>query len=109
MIHSEDAPALETELHKQFSDAQVNKVNSRKEFFRVPLLAVREVVNSMGIEAHWTLKAEAMEYRETMALERARAKQEGEAKPIQAGVIENSELGMMDSAHVEGGPSPELG
>lgn len=35
MIFSEDAPALESALHKTFHDKRVNKVNNRKEFFRV--------------------------------------------------------------------------
>ncbi|WP_410745680.1 DUF4041 domain-containing protein, partial [Clostridium neonatale] len=35
MIFSNDAPKLENELHKIFSNHQVNKVNSKKEFFRV--------------------------------------------------------------------------
>lgn len=69
MIHGEDAPALEAELHKRFHDRQVNKVNKRKEFFRVGVGQVRLVVDAMGIEAHWTLAAEAKEYRESQALE----------------------------------------
>lgn len=73
MLHSTDAPTLENELHKIFQDNQVNKVNSRKEFFRVPLSRIREQVESMKIEAHWTMKAEAREYRESIALGRDRA------------------------------------
>lgn len=69
MIHSEDAPALERELHRRFSARQVNRVNQRKEFFRVDAKEVRVVVEEMGIIAHWTLTAEAMEYRESLALE----------------------------------------
>lgn len=38
MIFSEDAPALENSLHQRHSDRKVNKVNPRKEFFRIPLL-----------------------------------------------------------------------
>ena len=34
MILSEDAPALELQLHKHFLLNQINKVNHRKEFFR---------------------------------------------------------------------------
>nr|WP_136921297.1 GIY-YIG nuclease family protein [Polyangium aurulentum] len=35
LIPSEDAPALEHALHQRFVRSQVNKVNPRKEFFRV--------------------------------------------------------------------------
>lgn len=71
MIYSEDAPTLETELHKIFAKYQVNKVNPRKEFFRLPIEQVRDHVNSKGIDAHWTILAEAAQYRETLALEKS--------------------------------------
>jgi hypothetical protein len=62
---------LETALHKKFIQAQVNKVNRRKEFFRVALRDVRSVVDELGIDAKWTITAVAREYRETKALEEA--------------------------------------
>ena len=74
MIHAEDAPALETELHKRFEAHQVNKVNPRKEFFRVGISDIRAMVGQMGIEAKWTMKAEAREYRESQAMMRAESR-----------------------------------
>jgi hypothetical protein len=71
MLASDDAPALETELHRRFLERQVNKVNKRKEFFRVSLKELREAAAEMGLDASWTLTAEAAQYRETMALEQA--------------------------------------
>ncbi|WP_367616423.1 DUF4041 domain-containing protein [Corallococcus exercitus] len=71
LIHSEDAPSLERELHKRFVREQVNKVNPRKEFFRVALQNIRQVVDGMGLQAQWTMTAEAREFRETQAVERA--------------------------------------
>ncbi|HDL7645865.1 TPA: DUF4041 domain-containing protein [Yersinia enterocolitica] len=68
MIYSEDAPSLENELHKEFKESQVNKVNPRKEFFNVSLSEIKALIDSMNIETHWTLKAEAHEYRESLAL-----------------------------------------
>lgn len=65
MIWAEDAPALETELHRTFQKNQVNKVNSRKEFFRLKLKDIREVIEARGIDIHWTMAAEAREYRES--------------------------------------------
>ena len=70
MIYNEDAPSLETTLHRVFTDFQINKVNPRKEFFRVGIKDIREVLDKIGIEAKWTMLAEAKEYRETMAMER---------------------------------------
>ena len=70
MILSDDAPALETRLHRHFLLAQVNKVNPRKEFFRIGLSDLRAQIEGFGIEAHWTLASAAAEYRETLAIER---------------------------------------
>lgn len=70
MIYNDDAPCLETTLHRVFADFQVNKVNPRKEFFRIGIKDIREVLEKIGIDAKWTMVAEAKEYRETMAMER---------------------------------------
>src|SRR5699024_8520882 len=35
MIFSDDAPALETILHQHFDAQRVNRINPRKEFFRI--------------------------------------------------------------------------
>nr|WP_093192626.1 DUF4041 domain-containing protein [Thiocapsa sp. KS1] len=68
LIWSEDAPALETALHHEFMREQVNKVNPRKEFFQVPLAAIRRQLEAKGIQASWTMTAAAAEYRESLAL-----------------------------------------
>lgn len=44
MIFSDDAPALETALHRAFEDRKVNMINQRREFFRVTLDEIKEVV-----------------------------------------------------------------
>ncbi|MGL5967790.1 MAG: DUF4041 domain-containing protein [Kluyvera sp.] len=69
MIYSEDAPSLEKHLHKVFFDKQVNKVNSRKEFFNVGIKDIKSSIKEMNIDAHWTMFAEAKEYRESLAIE----------------------------------------
>ena len=79
MIHSADAPSLENNLHSEFEDSQVNKVNPRKEFFRVPISKIKEKVEKMGLEVHWTLKAEAIEYRESLQVEKRKATSNVEA------------------------------
>ena len=70
MIWSEDAPRLEAQLHKVFVRAQVNKVNPRKEFFKVPLSEIRGYLDHQGVNASWTMAAAAAEFRETIALEK---------------------------------------
>ncbi|MBI1190741.1 MAG: DUF4041 domain-containing protein [Tepidisphaera sp.] len=71
IILSDDAPALETKLHKHFLLRQVNKVNHRKEFFRAALSDIRSEIESLGVEARWTMLSEAKEFRESQAIERA--------------------------------------
>lgn len=74
MIFSDDAPGLETILHQYFDVNRVNKVNPRKEFFRVDLEDIKRVV----LENHnATVKfidiPDALEYRETIKMEAVKA------------------------------------
>lgn len=46
LIFSEDAPALETALHRAFEDRKLNMVNTRREFFRVSLDEIKDVVKN---------------------------------------------------------------
>ena len=81
LINSDDAPALESMLHKRFLYHQVNKANRRKEFFKVGLSDIRKLVEEVKHDEEvnhdvkikkdviWTLTAEAREYRETQAIE----------------------------------------
>ena len=70
MIFSENAPELETALHRHFLTSQVNKLNPRKEFFRVPIARIRQELENLDIKTRWTMTAAAKEYRETLSLER---------------------------------------
>lgn len=69
MIWSENAPELEKALHRKFVQTQINKVNPRKEFFKLTIAEIKSEVASRGLEASWTLAAEAREFRETLAIE----------------------------------------
>lgn len=69
IIESDDAPALEHTLHQELALMQMNKVNPRKEFFRVKLEDIRALVEKHGLSVKWTMAAEAAEYRETLAIE----------------------------------------
>ncbi|TZF93787.1 DUF4041 domain-containing protein [Chryseobacterium panacisoli] len=69
MIYAEDAPALEKQLHKKFLKSQLNKINPRKEFFKLNIHDIRNYLDSMNISCKWTLAAEAKQYRETLKLE----------------------------------------
>ena len=69
LIFSEDAPALETRLHKHFAMMQLNKANYRKEFFRIDLQHLREEIDKLNLSVKW-MASEAREYRETLAIEK---------------------------------------
>lgn len=71
LIASEDAPGLENRLHRAMAELRVNKVNMKKEFFRIGIKDIREIMDKIGVRAEWTLAAKAQEYRETLALEDA--------------------------------------
>ncbi len=71
MIFSNDAPALERQLHKHFVISQLNKVNHRKEFFRVELSQIRREIEDLGLSTKWTMTSEAREYRESLVIEQA--------------------------------------
>ncbi len=70
MIQADDAPAFETALHRMLMDRQVNKVNPRKEFFRINIAEIRSLVEGMGVQASWTMTAECKQYKESQAFER---------------------------------------
>ena len=69
MIFSEDAPNLENKLHKRFSNRRVNQVNFRKEFFKVNIDEVADVIKQ---EFDQTLEitklAQAEEYNRTLQI-----------------------------------------
>jgi Domain of unknown function (DUF4041)/Meiotically up-regulated gene 113 len=68
MIYSDEAPTLENELHKAFTNKKVNMLNYRKEFFNVTLDEIEEKVKEIGLDAEFSRLPEAMEYRETIAI-----------------------------------------
>jgi hypothetical protein len=71
MIQSDDAPALERALHLHFMAGQMNKVNPRKEFYRVGLTTIRQEIEKRGLQASWTMRAAAAQYKESLAIDKA--------------------------------------
>ncbi len=67
LVFSEDAPGLESELHRRFQDRRLNLVNERKEFFRVPLREIEDFFRQKELKIEFAPMAEAREYRETLA------------------------------------------
>lgn len=67
MIYSDEAPALEAALHREFADRRINMTNFRKEFFRVGLDEVEEAVTRLAPSASFFRDREAQEWHETLA------------------------------------------
>jgi DNA repair exonuclease SbcCD ATPase subunit len=68
MLYSDNAPELETALHKLVADRQVNLVNPRKEFYRdIELEEIEAYVKNRGLSAQFIKVPEAKEYRQTVA------------------------------------------
>lgn len=67
MIYSDEAPALESALHKEFADRRVNASNMRKEFFRVRLEEVEDAVKRLAPSASFFSDREAQEWHETLS------------------------------------------
>lgn len=71
MIYSEDAPALETRLHREFTQFRVNQVNHRKEFFKLNLLDIQKKTNEVvGNNIDFKLTALAEDYYESLKMKR---------------------------------------
>jgi hypothetical protein len=68
MIFSDDAPKLESELHRLFDTKKVNMVNNRKEFFKVSIDDIEMAAKNIGVNVEFVKIPEAEEYRETLAI-----------------------------------------
>lgn len=69
MISCDDAPALENGLHREFDKQRLNKVNRRKEFFRIDLNKINEAVNKLHGEVEYQADAEALEFMQTLEMD----------------------------------------
>lgn len=69
IIFSDDAPKLENTLHKYFRKNEVNKMNTRKEFFKVNLEEIKKVVlKEHNDTVRFEMHPEAYQYRESLKL-----------------------------------------
>ncbi len=69
MIFTEDAPKLESALHSAFESRKVNKINHRREFFRVSLDEIKTVVrNNFDKTVEWIDEPEAEQYRQSLVM-----------------------------------------
>ena len=70
-IFSKNAYDLESELHERFNDKRVNKVNMRKEFFRITIDDVKQIVEENKGQVHSFVEhPDAEEYYDTLKKEK---------------------------------------
>jgi len=68
LIESDDAPNLESTLHKVFDDKRVNKVNRRKEYFHTSIDDIEHELEKLDIKALINKVASADEYYQSLKL-----------------------------------------
>lgn len=69
MIFTDNAPALETALHRAFDNRKVNMTNNRKEFFNVTLDEIKQVVlENYDKTVDFVDIPSAQQYRETLKI-----------------------------------------
>lgn len=66
-IFSDDAVALEGKLHNILNDRRVNKVNLRKEFFKISIDELENLVNEIEPTAEFNKTMLAEEYRQSIS------------------------------------------
>lgn len=71
LIFSDDAVGLEHDLHSIFNNKRVNKVNLRKEFFKVSLDEIEKIVDERCPSAEFKRTALAEQYRQSLTMSEA--------------------------------------
>lgn len=69
LIFTEDAPGLESALHNAFECKKLNKINPRREFFKVSLDEIKQVVrDNFDKTVEWVDVPEADQYRQSLLM-----------------------------------------
>lgn len=67
MVFSENAPALENKLHQAFQKTRLNKINTRKEFFRADIREIQTIIiANFDASVEFVHEAVAEQYRESI-------------------------------------------
>lgn len=73
LFFSQDAVGVESSLHKRFEDKRLNKVNLRREFFRVTPEQVLDALQDSAVEVvEFTVEAAAEEHAQSLAISERR-------------------------------------
>lgn len=69
LIFSDDAPSLENSLHKYFENKSINKINLKKEFFKIDINELKEyILSNLGLSINFIDVPEAEQYRESLKI-----------------------------------------
>jgi DNA repair exonuclease SbcCD ATPase subunit len=68
VIFSDNAPGLETKLHKHLHNYRVNKINLRKEFFKISIDELEELVYSLEPTAEFNRTMIAEQYHQSLGV-----------------------------------------
>ena len=66
MASCENAPQLENSLHRQLARFRVNRINLRKEYFRVDLDTILATIREVHGKIEYVAEPEALQYRESL-------------------------------------------
>ena len=84
-IFSADAVSLESRVHALLSNRRMNKINIRKEFFRVSLDELEQIVNELEPTAAFNKTMVATEFRQSLSSD------EGYSTDFDLGYVEDDE------------------
>lgn len=75
MIFFDDAPGLEAAIHKELEDKKINLVNNRKEFFKVSLDEIKDIiVRNYDKTVDFIDIPDAQQYRESIKIREIKSK-----------------------------------
>ena len=68
MIAADDAPTLENAIHRKLHKLRINKVNPRREFFKIDIASISAIVKEHHGEVEYVADAEALQYRQSLTI-----------------------------------------
>lgn len=64
LYHPTNALELEAQLHDLLLERKLNRVNPRKEFFKITITELKQFLQSEGFDVKWTIASDVQEWRE---------------------------------------------
>lgn len=64
LYHHEDALELEAQMHDMLIHRKLNRLNPRKEFFKITITELKQICKDNGLDVKWTISSEAKEWKE---------------------------------------------